>query len=476
MTAVRAKPTRAEWLGSWLRDNGGLCRICNAAVPTADPLQCPTGCDLEAPYQRGSALARALATRTDTRPKRSLPVVRSLGDILSDPRITQPPTFIIPGLVEAGAVTLLSGAPKAGKSTFASQLAADFSAGRPALDGTPMGPGRVLWFAIDEPLRRLAQRLPTLHPDEDAFRIVGRDGEILTPDSFAALLEEEDPALVVLDTLSQCAADNGIKVNDAESVAPFIKALVSAVQARDHCGALLLFHAPHHSARASGSVQWAAVVDATLVLRRPAARMLRPGESPDDATNDADGEDGRRILEGVTRWGGELRTQLSYRDGQYAIGTGTAPLIDRVRWALSHTEPGPGRTSAAAIAKALGVRDMSVGEVVRTLIDREEVAYAGEGGKRHLISKTSMSLYTGRGPEAAGGAGERIREEVRKEAPATSSRTSTPVPARGKRYDVGPVAPPPGLSASDGASPDDDGYWQSVEAEALTLEALEDAA
>lgn len=365
-----------------------------------------------------------------------LPVVRSLGDILSDPRIMQPPAFIVPGLVEAGAVTLLSGAPKAGKSTFASQIAADVSRGRPALDGSPIRAGGVLWLAIDEPLRRLAQRFTTLDADEDLFRIVGRERERMTPENVAALLEDEDPALLVIDTLSQLASDNAIKPNEAESVAPFLKLLVTAVQARERCGALFLFHAPHHSARASGSVQWAAVVDATLVLRRPIARALKPGESPDDAPAEVGSEDGRRILEGVTRWSGEQRTQLSYRAGRYVIGATPSPIIDRVRWVLRNTEPGPGKTSASAIAKALGVRDVAAGDAVRTLIDRGECASVGEGGRRYLIAKGSLAIYAGNGTEAAGGGGETIREEVGRRARATSSRDHTPVPAIGRRYET----------------------------------------
>lgn len=461
-----ARSTPAQWLAEWVRENRGLCRICNAAAPTADPLHCPTGCDLQAAFGRGGWLVQASGSsaangiaRPATAP--SLPVVRSLGDILSDPRITQPPTFIVPSLVEAGAVTLLSGAPKAGKSTYASQVAADFSRGRASLDGTPMHAGRVLWLAIDEPLRRLAQRFTTLDADEDLFRIVGRERLRITPENFAALIEQEDPALIVIDTLSQLASDNGVKPNDAESVAPFLKALVTTVQTREHCGALFLFHAPHHSARAAGSVQWAAICDATLVLRRPMARALKPGESPDDAPEEVGSEDGRRILEGVTRWNGEQRTQLSYRDGRYVIGTGAAPLIDRVRWVLTNTEPGAGKTSASAIARVLGVRDVSAGEAVRTLLDRGECAYAGEGGRRYLVAKGSMSLYAGSGREAAGGAGETVREEVRKGDGSTSSRTHTPVSDLGRRCDnASPPADPISLDdiARDGPPTDDDEY------------------
>jgi len=376
-----------------------------------------------------------------------------------------PPTFIVPGLVEAGAVTLLSGPPKAGKSTFGSQIAADFSRGREALDGTPMRAGRVLWVAIDEPLRRLAMRFPALDADPEQFLVVGREGERLTAERFAGLLEQEAPALVVVDTLSQLAADNGIRVNDAESVAPFIKDLVSAVQARESCGALLLFHTPHHASRASGSVAWAAVVDATLVLRRPAARQLRPGESPDDDA-DVSAEDGRRILEGITRWGGEQRCTLSYREGRYQLGTGEASVLDRVRWLLSNTEPGPGITSAAAIAVKLKVRDSSVGEVIHDLIRRGEVRSVGEGRMRYVERSASLSLYGGSTPEAIGRVGEVVREAEELSAAPCSSRIPAPVPAVGKSNDG-----PPTVSQAEAAD-----HWDLILADEAILEPVEDAA
>ena len=480
---MTARPDRAHWVAAWVRENlitPGMCRSCNAAAPVlaGGLLSCPSGCDLEGAYRRSATLNASLLQlkqRQALPNAPTLPAVRSVGDILSDPRISEPTTFVIPDLVEAGAVTLLSGAPKAGKSTFVSQLAADFSAGRPAPNGAPMGPGRVLWFAIDEPVKRMAMRLPALAPDEDGFLVVSRDGGTITPDIFTALLEQEDPALVIIDTLSQCASDNSIKPNDAESVAPFIKALVSAVQARPQCGALFLYHAPHHAQRASGSVQWGAVVDATIVLRRPAARILRAGESADDVTDDDAREDGRRILEGVTRWAGEMRLQLSFRDGRYVIGSSEAPLIDRVRWLLSSREPGTGRTSAAAIAKELRARDASVADVVRTLIDRGELRYTGTGGKRYLEPTSSMSLYTGSGAEASGRAGERMREEEESTGDSTSSRVQTPMIALGKRYSPAPDGPSLDAIAADGPPLEEQEYgW--LEDLSVKAAPLEDAA
>jgi hypothetical protein len=381
-----------------------------------------------------------------------VPRVWTLAELLADPLLMQPPRFIIPRLVEAGAVSLLIGRPKEGKSTLACQLAADLSAGRAALDGTTMDQGTVLWFAIDEPMRRFVPRAENMGADPKRFHVVARDGDPLTPARIAALLEEVNPSLVVIDTLSQLASDNGIKPNDAESVVPFMKALVSAIQSRPNCGALLIFHAPHHANRAAGSLQWSATVDAMFVLRRRAAKIPKAGESPDDDAETPEGEDGRRILEGISRWDGNQRLQLTYAGGRYALGTGEAPLIDRVRWMLDTTEPGPRLTSRNAIAKAVHARDTAVADVLRTLIDRGEAQYSGNGPAQHVVPTASLRLYlTGGSAEPMPPDREKVREALPPTAPATASRTHTRIPEVGRQYDDGP---PLDLIAADGPPPD----------------------
>src|SRR5690606_19790578 len=52
------------------------------------------------------------------------PTAKPLEQWLSDPRISEPPLWIMPPLVQSGEVALLSAPPKTGKSQFVSQLAA----------------------------------------------------------------------------------------------------------------------------------------------------------------------------------------------------------------------------------------------------------------------------------------------------------------------------------------------------------------
>lgn len=428
--SVGAWATRAEWLAEWTSGNRGLCGLCNAAEPTAAPFTCPSGCDLEPAYLAGRRWLTTPRPEMERARRSALPRVYTLRELLDDPAMTTPPPMLVPGLVMQRGVTLLSGPAKAGKSTFASQIAADFSAGRATYDGSELTPGRVLWVSVDEPPYMLLPRLGRMGADLDRCSIVFRDPDApLTAEALAGVLNECRPGLVVIDTLSQLAINAGVKMNEAESVGVFMRALVDAIQSQPCCGALLLYHTPHHSPRAFGSVQWGAIVDAPLVFDRP-RRAVRPGESPEEDAADQP-EDGRRVVSGVTRWAGAQRLVLSYQGGRYGLGSAEVPLIDRVRWYLTNTDPGIGRTSNTAMAAALKVRDQSVTEVVRELDARGEVKRITEGGKSFLRPTASMLMYTGSGADRVGVAGEGVREGV---VVATSSRDETPMSARGKRW------------------------------------------
>lgn len=444
MTAV-VMLSPADWFASQQetqRTDAPQCiRACGGKLLT-DRTACDNGCDLAVPFRNWSEYEAARAqrdenpeaTRTPPRVSLHLPRVRSLQELYADPSIMAPARMVIPGIVEEGTGTLLVAPPKTGKSHLASDLAARFSAGLPALDGTPMGPGVVLWIATDEPLRRLIPRFRALQADARNVRVVAREGAVLTPASIRALLNQEKPDLLVIDTLSQLGSDNGIKPNDAESVAPFMKALMDAVQSHPRCGAVFIAHSPHHAPRAAGSVQWAAIADATLILRRPAVRTPRPGESSDDVEEQG-AEDGRRILSGVTRWGGEQRQELTFKDGRYLLGSAPLPLSERIRALLMHAAAGPQRTSRAAIARSVGGRNTDVAGALNELIARGEARSVGAGPKSYIEATAAMALYPGSVSEGSGSDTEEKPEEVGRLISSTSSEVEVPALTHGKRYD-----------------------------------------
>ena len=91
------------------------------------------------------------------------PLARTLGDLLTDPRVTPSPLGAA-AVVEAGEVALLSAPPKMGKSHLASQLAATLSSGGQAIDGSPLRAAPVLWLGVDESVRRSCLDSPPSAP------------------------------------------------------------------------------------------------------------------------------------------------------------------------------------------------------------------------------------------------------------------------------------------------------------------------
>lgn len=381
------------------------------------------------------------------------PRARSLGELLADPHVTAPPRWVLPPLVEGGEVALLSAPPKTGKSHLASQLAAELSRGGAALDGTPLAAAPVLWLGLDEPARRLAPRLAMLgaDPGPGRFVVVEREpGHVLTAAHLAVLLAEYVPALVVLDTTSQLALDARVDPNDGAQVGAFLRPLVDTVRQANApgrpCAGLFLHHAPHHAARAAGSLQWAAIVDAAVVLRRRHRRADPGAPEPDDDGDDAaGGDDGTRFLEGTTRAGGPLRLRLTFAAGRYSLAGAPVPLVDRLRAELAQLDCGPGVSSAARLRDRLNCQDAALRAALDTLEHRGEVRPVGTrtSPTHHYVPTPALSLYLTQGEGAGGSAaeggrsGESPREEVAPTgdtpAPHTSSAVHAPTRARGKK-------------------------------------------
>lgn len=328
------------------------------------------------------------------------PLARTLGDLLTDPRVTAPARWVLPPFVEAGEVALLSAPPKMGKSHLASQLAATLSSGGQAIDGSPLRAAPVLWLGVDESVRRLVPRLAALGADRARFHVVERDPEhLLTAEHLAWLLEKYEPTLVVLDTTSQLALDTGIDPNDGAAVGGFLRPLVDAVRAASTpetpCAGLFIHHAPNHAARAAGSFQWRAVVDADVVLRRPRRNVDPNAAEPDEDADVPTGDDGARVLEGVTRAFGPFKLRLGFVAGRYALADAAVPLIDRVRTLLTTMETGPGLSSASKLRGRLSCNNSLLLDVLARLEARGEVLTVGVGRspQRHYVPTASARLY-----------------------------------------------------------------------------------
>ena len=139
------------------------------------------------------------------------PILRSLADI--EPEEVR---WLWPDRIPAGAISLIAGAPGAGKSFATCDLAARVSTGTAFPDGSPCEPGDVLLIACeDDPAMTMRPRLDALRADAgritllEGVRATGGSGkavEVLFNLSDADLLERtiqslEQPRLVIVDPI-----------------------------------------------------------------------------------------------------------------------------------------------------------------------------------------------------------------------------------------------------------------------------------
>ena len=281
----------------------------------------------------------------------------SLADLASRPELTAPPVGLVAPILYRGRVTLLAGREKIGKSTLAGALIAAVSAGRTLLDATPEAED-VLVYSLDEPPGDTVRRLTALGADPHRVNVCT---ERPTPAEVAVRLAEHPAALVAFDTLNELLP--GADLKDAAQILPTLRGLVSVLREHGAAG-LILAHAGKTTGQYLGAVQLGGVVDAPLVLRdyRTAADALGTPPADDDDTGPAD--DGRRILEGRTRWGGKLRLRLVSDGLTYRLGDAPAPLPMRVLRTLHETlEP----LTLDALTRTLGVRAADVRDAVKEL-------------------------------------------------------------------------------------------------------------
>lgn len=219
-----------------------------------------------------------------TAPDENWPLLR---DLLERPELLEPPEEVLCGLAWKGRTTLLSGADKLGKSTYASHGATAITRGG-WWQGQRVKQGRAILCAPDEALGDSVRRLHELGADADRLRIL----HVRPPDllgSLRALLEQWPADLVVVDSLAEWARivrGSAPEDGDAAGWGLVVRPLVQLT--RDFPGAaLLLLHHPRRSdGQYRGSGEIAAAVDCLL--------EMTPPQSGEDATV--------RRIRGRARW------------------------------------------------------------------------------------------------------------------------------------------------------------------------------
>ena len=114
--------------------------------------------------------------------------------------------FLVPSLLVEG-MTILSGAPKAGKSALMLHVCLSIASGEPALGSLPVSQGEVLYLALEDSDRRMQARCRDLldgQPIPGDFTYITKvpKGDIVKT-IHAWLQRHPDTSLIVLDTLGR---------------------------------------------------------------------------------------------------------------------------------------------------------------------------------------------------------------------------------------------------------------------------------
>jgi len=309
------------------------------------------------------------------RPSTAEPL-RTLAEWLADPARLEPPKLIIPHLVLAGRVTLLAAREKAGKSTLLGQAVATFSRGGEFL-GQPCGPGRVIWYAIDEPAPDAVRRLHGSRADESTVVIQERKP---TPEHLRAHLDEFKPDLIVVDTLTELLTGRLQSDRDAMDMSRALGPYMDVLRETE-TAAVFVHHSTKDGKDYRGSGQLGAKVDVIAMLRIPMLRGPNGAAGEPDEDPDVDPElEVRRILE-VKGRGILARERLFFDGEEYRLGEGELTLSARILRAVD-----AGEDSANKVVEKVRGRRETVIREVNALVASGELLRDGARLRRSMIS------------------------------------------------------------------------------------------
>lgn len=183
-------------------------------------------------------------------------------------------TFIVPDFLIKGGITLLSGDPKAGKSTIAKNLAYSVATGKPFL-GRTVEQGFVYYILLDDSPGWTLKTLVLMNDRDDIDDMqvtdrVGFDPAHYMQHLHAVLSKYPETKLIVIDTLSKSLPlDN---INDYKPVEQGINNMARFAH-QTRVSLLLLHHAAKDDSRGDikahmGSQAFSAGVDIPLVVRK----------------------------------------------------------------------------------------------------------------------------------------------------------------------------------------------------------------
>jgi hypothetical protein len=169
-----------------------------------------------------------------------------------------PITWVWPGWIPRGMLTLFGAVPGAGKSLVALDLCRRIIHGEPFPDGTPMTcAGASVLYVDAEAVPQITnarathwqmdtQRLYLMLPEGDALLDFGQDAD---RDRLVEMVYTVKPALIIVDSLSSVSSKSENAVEDVRALLGFFASL-----AREHTlGLVLIHHARKRGATLSGA-------------------------------------------------------------------------------------------------------------------------------------------------------------------------------------------------------------------------------
>ena len=199
------------------------------------------------------------------------------------------PEWLIPGVLVAGAFTMLYGAPGSSKSFLTLGMAMAVATGQPWM-GKATRPGAVVYVAAEGAsgykARRRAWR--TAHPDAPAPSPIHYVTEAVQlhrayeVDTFLASLDARGvrPALVIFDTLSRCFA--GGDENSAAAASEVVRS-VTRIGQQTGAAVVLVHHSRKDDAVERGSGSLRGAVDTMLRVRKTGDAITLSCEKMKDA-------------------------------------------------------------------------------------------------------------------------------------------------------------------------------------------------
>jgi len=317
-----------------------------------------------------------------------------IGDLLREPEADV--EWVWDDTLPSGGLSIVSGKPKAGKSTLVRALALSIARGEPFL-GRPTTRGPAVYLALEEKRGQVQahfKRMGARVDDPLAVHVGAAPEDALT--QLEVLVAERNPSLVIIDPLNRFARIRDL--NDYSMVDARIAPLMAL--ARTTGAHLLLVHHEGKGANLRdagdsilGSTALFAAVDAAISVRRI---------------------DSRRTLESIQRYGADFaRTVIEMDEGTgcvSAVGTVAEHHARTVREdviaALDASEEGLTRD---AIQEQTDHRRQDVTRVLKDMREDGQVTVEGKGIKgdplRYSLQRMPFrlpTLYAGNGGTECG--------------------------------------------------------------------------